>query len=110
MSIAKLPAGPTLTDDGGYDRNPQPAHLPEVDGDRLGLAPLLGTDAGVGARGIDQGDDGQLVFFSELHFEQRLTVALGVGATEVAGDPLAGVFALVVGDDQAFVWPDRRPG
>jgi hypothetical protein len=75
-------------------------------GDGLGLAAFLGADAGVGAGRVDQRDDGQAELLGQLHLRHRLAVALRVGAAEVAGDLLLGVFALVVGDDEALVRAD----
>ena len=67
-------------------------------GDRLGLAALLGALAGVGAGGVDQGDDREVEAVGEVHEADRLAVALGAGHAEVAGDARAGVVALLVAD------------
>ena len=68
-------------------------------GDRLGLAALLGALAGVGAGGVDEGDDRHREAVGEVHQPDRLAVALGAGHAEVAGDARAGVVALLVADD-----------
>ena len=67
-------------------------------GDRLGLAALLGALAGVGAGGVDEGDDRQAEAVGEVHQPDRLAVALGAGHAEVARDARAGVVALLVAD------------
>src|SRR5512139_3269499 len=54
-----------LADDGANDRRLQLGHHVEVARDRLGLAALLGADARVSARGVDQGNDGQTELFRQ---------------------------------------------
>lgn len=99
---AECSAGTALTDDDADDGCLEARHFAEVDGDGLGLTPLLGTDAGVSARGVDESDDGEAELGGELHFEQRLAVALGVCAAEVAGEFFLRVASLVVADDEAL--------
>ncbi len=60
---------------------------------------LLGAEAGVGAGGVDEGEDGQAEFLGELHEAEGLAVALGLGHAEVAGDLFLGVAAFLLGDD-----------
>ena len=74
----------------------QPAHHLQVDGDGLGLAALLGADARVGARRVDEGEDGPLEALGQLHQPARLAVALGARHPEVARHVLLGVAALLV--------------
>ena len=73
--------------------------LPEVVGDGLGLAALLGADAGIGAGSIDQGDDREAEFLGCLHHPERLPVAFRVGLAEVPGDPFPCAPALLVPDE-----------
>ena len=67
---------------------------------------MLGAKTGVRARGVDEGHHGNAVFFGHFHLEQGFPVALGVGTTEVAGDLLAGLLALLVADDHDLEGPD----
>ena len=53
------PAGAPLADHEADDRGVDPAHRHQGLGDGQGLAALLGGDPGVGARGVDEGDDRQ---------------------------------------------------
>ena len=78
--------------------HPQHRHFAQVDGDGLGHMALLGADAGVGARGVDEGDDGQAEFVRHFHQAQRLPVALGMRHAEVARDFLLGLAALLLGE------------
>ena len=75
-------------------------HLAQVDGDRLGDAALLGLDARVRRRRVDEHDDRPAELLGQLHHAQRLAVALGPRVAEVAEDLLLGVAALLVADDQ----------
>ena len=68
-------------------------------GDGLGLAALLGLDAGKGARGVDQRDDRQVEAVGELHQPHRLAVALGPRHAEIVLDAAVGVGALFLADD-----------
>jgi len=52
-------------------------HLEDVATDGLRLAALFGADARVGAGRVDEAEDRQAEFFSELHQAQGLAVALG---------------------------------
>src|SRR3954463_12501939 len=94
-------AGTALANNGGDDRRPQSRHLEEVATDRLGLASLLGIDAGIRARGVDEREDRQREFLGELHQPQGLAIALGLGHAEVAGDLLLRVAAFLMADHHA---------
>ena len=83
----------------GNDRDPQPRHLVQVRGDGFGLAPFLGTDAGIGAGSIDQGDHRPAEALGLLHQAQRLAVAFRVGHAEVAPDVLLDIAPLLVPQD-----------
>ena len=87
-----------LANHAGDDRHVEGGHRVDVVADGLGLAALLGVDAGIGARGIDEGDDGQAELLGELHEAQGLPVALGTGHAEVAAGALAQRAALLVAD------------
>src|SRR5690606_11827452 len=71
--------------------------------DRLRLAAFLGALAGIGAGGVDEGDDRKAETVGEIHEADRLAVAFGPGHAEVALDPAAGVVALLLAED------DDRP-
>ncbi len=77
----------------------QVGHFQQVAGDGFALAALLGTDAGVGARGVDQGQQGQAEALGHLHQAQGLAVALGARHAEVAAYLALGVARLLVADD-----------
>ena len=67
--------------------------------DGLGLAALLGADAGIGAGRVDQRDDGHVELVGHLHQAHGLAIALGLGHAEVVADAALGVGALLVADD-----------
>ena len=77
----------------------QARHDLEVLGDGLGLAALLGVDAGIGAGRVDEGEDGQPEPRRQLHQAPRLAVALGARHAEVAPHVLLGAAPLLVADD-----------
>ena len=79
----------------------QARHLEQVAADGLGLAALLGVDAGIGAGRVDEGEHRQAELLGELHQAQRLAVALGLGHAEVARDFFLGVAALLVAEHHA---------
>ena len=93
-----------LADDGDDDRHLELRHLEDVAADRLGLAALLGADAGIGARRVDEREHRQAELLGQLHQAQRLAVALGPRHAEVARRALLGVAALLVAEHHA------RPG
>ena len=68
-------------------------------GDRLGLAALLGVDAGKGAGGVDEGDDRKLEAVGKLHEAGRLAIALGPGHAEIVLEAALRVVALLLADD-----------
>ena len=80
----------------------QSRHLAQIVGDGLGLPALFRMDAGVGAVGIDQGEDRAAEFFRKLHHPDRFAIALRMRRAEVAVDALLHVAALLGGDDQHF--------
>ena len=96
---AQRAAGAPLADHHADDRGADLAHLHQVLGDDRRLAALLGRDARIGARGVDERDDRQAELGGEPHLQQGLAIALGVGAAEVAGGPLGQVLALLVADE-----------
>src|SRR6185436_21175030 len=90
-----------LADHGDDDRHAQARHFEQVSADGLGLAALLGVDAGISAGGVDEGEYRQAELFGELHHAQRLAVALGLGHAEIARDLFLGVAALLVAEHHA---------
>lgn len=70
------------------------------------MASLFGTEPGVGAGGVNEGDDGEAEFFGFFHLCECFAVALGVGASEVTGEFFLGCFAFLVTDDEAFAVAD----
>ena len=109
---AERAAAAAFADDDGDDRRAQDHHLAQVHGDRFGDVALLGADAGIGAGGVDERDEGQAEFFRQPHEAQRLAIAFGIGAAEVAFDVLLQLAALLVADDDALAaadaWRSRR--
>jgi hypothetical protein len=93
---AAAPSPQTITTIGHVEHR----HLAQVHGDRLGDAALLGLDARVGGRRVDEHDDRPAELLGELHRAQRLAVALGPRVAEVAEDLLLGVAPLLVADDE----------
>ena len=67
-------------------------------GDGLGLAPLLGADAGIGAGRIDEAHHGKLEAVGHLHQPHRLAVAFGPRHAEIVLDAAFGVGALLMAD------------
>ena len=78
----------------------RPAITSRFSGDGLGLAALLGADARVGARRVDEGDDRAAEALGQLHQAQRLAVALGARHAEVALHVLLGGAPLLVADHE----------
>ena len=69
---------------------------------------FLRRDAGIGARRIDEADDGQAELVGEAHQAQRLPVAFGMREAEVVFDVLLGVMALLMADDHDLFLADLR--
>ena len=104
-------AAPPLAGDGDDDRHLQHGHLDQVAGDRLGLAALLGVEPGIGAGGVDEGEDRAAELLRQLHHPQRLAVPLGARLAEVAVDPLLGVAPLLMADHRHAPAAElREPG
>ena len=83
-----------FADDDADDGHFKGRHFQQVAADGLGLATLLGPHAGKGARGVDEGDDGQAELLGQLHQAQRLAIALGTRHAEVAVRALLGIAPL----------------
>ena len=98
VAKATAPPGAALADDDRDERHADLQAFLGRAGDRLGLAALLRTLAGVGAGRVDERDDREREAVGEVHEPDRLAVALGAGHAEVAGDARAGVVALLVAD------------
>ena len=82
-----------------HDGHAQRGHAPKVEGDGLGLAPLLGVEPGISAGSVHEGHDGPRELGRQLHHAQGLAVPLRLGHPEVAVDLLLGVAALLVAQD-----------
>ena len=80
----------------------QPRHLAKIVGNGFGLPALFRMNAGVGAVGIDQCEDGAPEFFRNLHHPDCLAIALRMRRAKVPVDALLHVAALLGGDDQHF--------
>ena len=92
----------TFADHDANDGRLQLAHHEHALRNDLGLASLFGSNAGIGSRGIDEGDDREFVFFREFHFRHRFAVAFGVRAAEVASGAFFEGAAFLVADDEYF--------
>ena len=97
---AERAAAAALAADDDDDRRVEQHHVAQVDGDRLGDAALLGLDARIRRRRVDEDDDRPAELLGQPHRAQRLAVALGPRVAEVAVDLLLGVAALDVADEQ----------
>ena len=75
-----------FSDDGTQNRNAQARQFIQIFTDSLGLPAFFRADAGIRARRIDKGHDGQAEFLSRFHQAQGFAVALGARHTEVAAD------------------------
>lgn len=95
-----------FTDDDGHDGDFQAGHLAKVDRDRFGLSAFFSTESGVGAGGVDEGDDRQTELLRFAHLGECFAVALWVGASEVAREFFLGGFAFLVSDDEALAVAD----
>ena len=93
---AAASALPTHHDDDG---DLEDAHFPEIDGDGLSDAALLGFDARVRRRSVDEHDDRPPELLGELHHTKRLAVALRARVAEVPEDLLFGVPPLLMPDN-----------
>ena len=60
---SQRPAASSFSRNDGDDRNFEPGHREQVFGNGPGLAPFLGSDAGIGSRRIDKRDDRAFEFF-----------------------------------------------
>ena len=83
---------------GDKEKHGEVEHLAQIDGNRLRDMALLGFDARIGAGGVDQGQDRHPELGPQPHQPQRLAVALGTGAPEVALQVALGVPTLLVAD------------
>ena len=75
------------------------SHGEEAFGDGRALAALFRTDAGLGAGGVDEGDDRDAEFLGVFHEALGFAVALGTGHTEVAAQVFAGIATFLMADD-----------
>ncbi len=60
-------------------------------GDRLGLAALLGADARIGARGVDQRDDRDVEMVGHVHEAHRLAVPFRPRHAEIVLQAAVGI-------------------
>ena len=60
-------AGAALADHDAHDRRSQGRHDEQIPRDGFALPALLGTDAGIRSRSVDQGDQRQAEFLGEVH-------------------------------------------
>ena len=96
---AERPAAGPLTDDHADDRHAELHHFHDVPGDGLALSALLGLQAGVGTRGVDQADHRAIELLGELHQAECLPVAFRIGHAEVAVLAELGVGALLLANE-----------
>ena len=75
------------------------AHLHQALGDDRRLTPLLGGDARIGSRRVDERDDRQPKLGGKPHLEKGFTVTLRMRTAEMAGRPLGQVLPLLVADE-----------
>src|SRR5438270_13017963 len=68
-------------------------------GERAALSVLLGSDARIGARSVDERHEGEAVPLRELHQPDRLAIALRMRGAEVAVQAVLQVASLLVADE-----------
>ena len=78
------------------------AHLEHALGDHMGLSTLLRPDAGIGARRVDEADDGHVVLFRQPHFAHGFAVTLRMRAAKIAGGALAISPSFLMPDNHHF--------
>jgi hypothetical protein len=100
---AQCATGAALAGDDADDGGAKPGHFQKVAGNRLGLAAFLGTDAGIGAGGVDERDDRKPEFLGQLHAAEGFAVSLGVGEAEVTADLFLGITPLVMANEHDLV-------
>ena len=83
-----------------HHRNGKARHGHQIVGDGVALAALLGLGAAEGALGVHQTENRPAELLRLAHEAQRLAVALGLGASEVAGHAVGQVHALLLGNDR----------
>ena len=93
-------AGAALADDDADDGHVEAGHHLEADRDRLGLAALLGVDARVRARRVDEADHRPVEALRELHQPQRLAIPLGARHAEASHHIFFGGATFLVAEDQ----------
>ena len=99
---AERAAAAALAGDDDDDRHVEDGHLAQVQRDGLGDAALLGLDAGIGRRRVDEDDDRPAELLGHLHHAQRLAIALRPRVAEVAV-----IFCFV---SRPFWWPMTSTG
>src|SRR5579872_1156808 len=96
----KRPAAAALTDDVDDHRGAQTGEQLERRCDGFGLAALFRPDAGIGARGVDEGHERPLEFLGQPHDALSFAVALGMRHAEVAEQIVFGVTAFLLTNDE----------
>ena len=64
-----------------------------------GLTALFGSDSRIGAGSVDKRDDRQMEFLSQPHLHERLAIAFGMRAAEIAFLALGEVFPFLMADE-----------
>ena len=105
---AQCATAAALADDHAHDGHPQARHLHQVHGDGLGDAALFAANARIGALSVNQTDHGQAVLLRQFHLGEGFAIAFRVGASEIAGDLLFRIPALVLSDEHDLVAADAR--
>ena len=92
-------ARPAFAQQHGDHRHLQAGHGNQVVGDGVALSTLLGLGAAESALRVHQAHDRTAELLSLAHKAQRLTIPLGLRATEIARDALLEVGALFLADN-----------
>ena len=87
-----------LADDGGDQRHGELQRGLDRARDGFRLAALLRLDAGIGARGVDEGQHRQAEALGEEHEPARLAIAFGPRHAEIMAHPRLGIGALLMRD------------
>src|SRR4029453_19222145 len=91
---------PAPPDEAGADRHPESREHGLRARDRAALAMLLGRDARIGARRVDEREQREVMPPGELHNAHRLPVALRIRHPEVPLSALLEVATLLMADER----------
>src|SRR6185295_436412 len=80
-------AAAAFTDDDGNNRDCKPRHDKKIADKRFRLAAFFCTDSGIGAWGVDKGDDGTPKLLGHPHETQGFSIAFGIRHAKISLHP-----------------------